>query len=227
MKKRKKQPRNPLGEPTMRIKTDAFGQPILPPGASGSAADIARIAEETRAHGRALLSTHPAIGWGTPAAVAPGMQTVSSDVDDPTAEAIPVMLFELQHALTSIDKSTGGARELQVEGICQAGFHRYTPGFSLMKLVPGWSLRRAGSLLELRDGHGDGLWADAVVSPEPEWVSAATSQRHVMVLYGIHLGVRKPGDVGERAYTDVARREELTKARDRGLVAAGIVAWRG
>jgi hypothetical protein len=53
----------------------------------------------------------------------------------------------------------------------------------------GWSLRRTGNGIELRDAHG-GPWVRCAVTLEPRWVSAAVSWRQVLVLYGIRLGVR-------------------------------------
>jgi hypothetical protein len=83
-----------------------------------------------------------------------------------------------------------------------------------------------GKTLELRDSHG-GLWADADLVPDPEWISAATSQHYVTVLYGPKLGVRVPPGLPAARYGDAERKAELTDARASGMVAAALVEWRG
>jgi hypothetical protein len=94
----------------------------------------------------------------------------------------------------------------------------------LVQPAVGWSLRRTGDGIELRDAHG-GPWVRCAVSLEPRWISAAVSWRQVLVLYGVRLGVRIPPNQGNRRYGPAERRAELKQARQAGIVAAGFVRW--
>jgi hypothetical protein len=129
------------------------------------------------------------------------------------------------HYIVSAALEQAVRSRLQVETICRAGFRRWAPIASLIDVAPGWSVCRAGASLELLDAT-DGLWAEASVTPDPEWMSAATSQRYVIVLYDGQLGVRTPPGMAERDYTDAARKREISAARQRGMAACAIVEWR-
>ena len=76
-----------------------------------------------------------------------------------------------------------------VFGLVACGFHRMPPPGLVFAAepAPGWELRREGSHLVLCDGVGD-VWACSDVNPDPRWVSAAASRRHVIVFFGPQLG---------------------------------------
>jgi hypothetical protein len=114
--------------------------------------------------------------------------------------------------------------EGQVETIIKAGLQPLTWPAALVQPAVGWSLRRMGDGIELRDVHG-GPWVRCSITLEPRWVSAAVSWRQVLVLYGVRLGVRVPPIQGNRRYGPAERRAELKQARQAGIVAAGFVRW--
>jgi hypothetical protein len=67
---------------------------------------------------------------------------------------------------------TGEVTEGQVETIIKAGLQRLTWPAALVPPAVGWSPRRMGDGIELRDAHG-GPWVRCAVTLEPRWVSAA------------------------------------------------------
>ncbi|GAB3750816.1 hypothetical protein [Microlunatus parietis] len=224
-KRKQSQFRRMVGTPTMNLGRDATGRPVLPDGVGTDQAEIERIANDTHTNARAIFSTHPAIGLGSPVTLARNIQAVGPTfVPDPTAEALPVVLFEPEKALMMSDPLNGETSEVQVAGICRQGFTRWPPVATMLKGAPGWSVRRVGKTLELRDEQ-DGLWAVAELTPDPEWISAAVSQRYVTVVYGPKIGVRTPPS--STGYSESDRKAELAESRKFGMVATAIVEWRG
>lgn len=182
-----------------------------------------------RAHARALFADHAAVGLGARRDTPTGPAQVSTfGTEAPagfptshpdTTEQLPVLLVEARHGLIYTLTDSGAQAELQVQAMCADGFALWT-GVAMLTRAPGWSLRRAGSdHLELRGPRG--LWATPAVRPDPQWLSAATSQRDVLVIYGPTIGVRE--DEGHRYRDDNQRRTELEEYRRIGFVAAGIV----
>jgi hypothetical protein len=145
-----------------------------------------------------------------------------------TEEPIPVILFEPVKVIMSENKTTGLVTELRTEAIVACGFHRVPPPASVWAAEPaaGWELLRQPGQLALRDASGD-IWASAQVTPDPRWVSAAASRRHVIVFYGPQLGVRAPAGKRPAQYTTAARAAEFRAARSQGLVSVATVPWNG
>ena len=140
--------------------------------------------------------------------------------DPATTEALPVLLVETRHSL-HWRTANGDQCELQVQAMCHDGFTLWTD-IAILLRVPGWSLHRPDpEHLEL---HGPrGLWAHTALTPAPEWLSAATSQHDVLVIYGPAIGVEI--DPNLTTPTEDGRRGELEEFKRIGYVAAGIVAY--
>ena len=78
----------------------------------------------------------------------------------------------------------------------------------------------------LCDGSGE-IWAASDLTPDPQWVSAAVSYRHVIVFFGPRLGVRVPPETEPASYTTAARAREFRSGRKHGLVSVATVKWQG
>ena len=188
------------------------------------------------ANARAVFSDHPAVGLGartdatadagsarvTSFGFAPSVSPDLARVDGPeTAEALPVLLLEPRHAFHWHAPGYGQV-EAQVQAMCRGGFSLWTSALMALVRVPGWTLSRTSpELLEL---HGPGgRWAHTTLTPDPQWVAAATSQHVVLVVYGPAIGVRS--DDANSEYPDSSRKAELDEFREIGYVSAGIVAF--
>jgi hypothetical protein len=169
----------------------------------------------------------PLFGSMRPAAGVSPDGTLIADTSG-TEEPIPVVLFEPVKVIMGKNKITGLVQELRTEAIVACGFHRVPPPRSVWAAepAPGWELVREPGCLVLRDGSGD-VWASSQITPDPRWVSAAASRRHVIVFYGPQLGVRTPAGIGRARYTAAARAAEFRAAREQGLVSVATVPWRG
>jgi hypothetical protein len=145
-----------------------------------------------------------------------------------TEEPVPVVLFEPEKAIMTENAVTGLVQELRTEAIIACGFHRVPPPGGVWGAEPafGWELRREPGMLTLRDASGD-IWASSELTPDPRWVSAAASGRHVIVFYGPQLGVRVPPGTDPARYTTAARAAEFRAAREQGLVSVATVPWHG
>ena len=183
--------------------------------------EVLQAADETHTNARTVLSTDPSIGLGGPITLTSTVQFVGTGAGDPTTEALPLVLFEPERALIMTDPTTGATIEMQVESICRAGFTRWQRGPAMFRTAAGWTLYRTARTLQLRDNE-HGLWATADHTPDPEWTSAATSQHHVVAIYGTGLGVQSPGPGG---YSDADRKAAITRARTAGTAAGAIVMW--
>jgi hypothetical protein len=166
----------------------------------------------------------PVLGAMAPAA---GVAPDGSLLEDRsgTIEPVPVVMFEPEHAFVVKD-GIGGASEIRTDAIVAAGFRRILPGPAWM-IAPadGWEVRRAAGRLILRDSAGE-VWASSEITPGPQWMSAAASQRYVAVFFGPKLGVRVPPGTDPAGYTTAIRAAEIREARRYGLVAAAMVRWR-
>ncbi len=144
-----------------------------------------------------------------------------------TEEPIPVILFEPVRVIMGANKVSGLVQELRTEAIVAAGFHRVPPGpVWAAKPAVGWEVRREPGRLKLCDGSGD-IWAASEITPDPRWVSAAVSYRHIIVFYGPRLGVRVPPGTDPASYTMAARAAEFRDGRKHGLVSVATVTWQG
>jgi hypothetical protein len=175
-----------------------------------------KVARDLDAEALATYADDQAVGLGR-VAPAPGESPA-------TTEQVPVLLLEPRTAMVITHPETDEVTEGQVETIIKAGLGRLTWPAALVQPAVGWSLRRMGDGIELRDSHG-GPWVRCGVILEPRWVSAAVSWGQVLVLYGVRLGVRVPPNQGTRRYGPTERRAELKQARQAGIVAAGFVRW--
>jgi hypothetical protein len=177
--------------------------------------------------GRITYLDDPLFGRMQPAAgVSPDGQLIADASG--TGEPIPVVLFETVTAIMGENTVTGLVQELQTETIVACGFHRMPPPGAVWAVQPaaGWEVRREPGQLVLRDASGD-IWASSDITPDPRWVSAAASRRHVIVFYGPKLGIRTPPGTNPARYTTAARTAEFRTARDQGLVSMAIVSWHG
>jgi hypothetical protein len=176
-----------------------------------------KVARDLDAEARATYTDDQAVGLGR-VAPAPGESPTTTD-------QVPVLLLEPRTAMVITNPETGEVTEGQVETIIKGGLQRLMwPAALVQPAAAGWSLRRMGDGIELRDAHG-GPWVRCAVTLEPRWVSAAVTWRQVLVLYGVRLGVRVPPNQGNRRYGSAERRAELKQARQAGIVAAGFVRW--
>ncbi|ASO20815.1 hypothetical protein FHR81_001784 [Actinoalloteichus hoggarensis] len=244
--------RPPDGPPGTRV------NPITGRAAGPVPSEAQRIAADTEVLGRALPAGHPALtAPGDPARSADtdtdgtevartadrgsalssldsaGLDSAGSEppaAPSPghAARPAPVLLCEPRRTLMVTD-SGGAATELQIEMIVQAGFGaRVAAPDSAVQDAPGWTLRRASGGLELRDDE-DGLWARAEITADADWLAAAESTGHAVVLYGFRLGVVPPEEHAadpDRAYTDAMRAAELRESCAGGWVAGARVTWR-
>ncbi|MEY9860099.1 hypothetical protein ABH935_005735 [Catenulispora sp. GAS73] len=92
----------------------------------------------------------------------------------------------------------------------------------MFNALEGWSVRQTGDGMELWDSGG--LWAVGHGALGAKWLQAAEDLGHVLVVYGPRIGVRQP--VSGR-WDAAAKAAELRSARQSGIVAAAVVAWRG
>lgn len=176
--------------------------------------------------GRVTYLTDPVLGGGQQAmGIGPGGQLIPDDSG--TVEPIPVVMFEPAQVVMMRNKVTGLLQETRTEAIVAQGFHRMPGGMvQIIEPAPGWEVRRLPGELVLRDSTGD-VWARSKITPEPAWVSAAVSQRDVIVFYGPKLGVRTPPGMNPARYTTAERAAEFRQARREGLVTTATVTWRG
>ncbi|MFE5302058.1 hypothetical protein [Streptomyces sp. NPDC056632] len=174
-------------------------------------------------HGRLLYMNSPVLGLGQVATgIDPGTGTLqTTDGEDP----MPVALFEPERAMMS--RLPGGApTEIQVEGAIASGMRRFPRGVADLRTIPGWALHRlSDDRIELRSPDG-GVYSRITVPASPDWYSAALHHGYAVCFYGPQLGVRTPPGSTQAKYTDAERLEEFRTARGRGLVAAGIIAYR-
>ena len=182
----------------------------------------AQLADTVDDPGLLLYMDDPALGLGKPATgIDPESGTL---VTAETEEPFPVALFEPERAvMTQLPGQP--PTEGQVEGAIAAGMARLPRGFAQLKTCRGWGLHRLeDDRFELRTPDGG---AYSRISPEsnPAWVSAALHHRYVVCLYGPQLGVRLPPDRTAEQYTAADRLAEFRTARERGLVAGGIIAF--
>jgi hypothetical protein len=155
--------------------------------------------------GRALLGTDPALGAGT-------------------SWSHPVLLLEPVEALTVIDPPSGQVREMQAELLVRQGFHRFRMDDAEPAPLAGWTVRRTGGRLQVRDRRGD-PWAYTSARPAPGWLAEAQRLGRVLVVYGTLVGVRPPRGVTATQYGPWQRAAELSAGRSRGLVAAALLGW--
>jgi hypothetical protein len=176
--------------------------------------------------GRVTYLTDPVIGGGQMATgISPSGQLIPDDSG--TTEPIPVIMFEPAQVLLMQNKVTGLVQETKTEAIVAQGFHRLAGGMVwTVKPAVGWQVRRRPGELLLCDSTGD-IWAASKITPDPAWISAATSQRDVIVFYGPKLGVRTPPGMSQTSYSTAKRAAEFRQGRQEGLVAAATVTWRG
>ncbi|MFB7171699.1 hypothetical protein ACFCYM_12855 [Streptomyces sp. NPDC056254] len=174
-------------------------------------------------HGRLLYMNSPVLGLGQVATgIDPDTGTLqTTDGEDP----MPVALFEPERAMMS--RLPGGApTEIQVEGAIASGMRRFPRGVADLRTIPGWALHRlSDDRIELRSPDG-GVYSRITVPASPDWYSAALHHGYAVCFYGPQLGVRTPPGSTQAKYTDAERLEEFRTARGRGLVAAGIIAYR-
>ncbi|MPY81439.1 MAG: hypothetical protein GEV04_24265 [Actinophytocola sp.] len=142
-------------------------------------------------------------------------------------EQLPVALFEPRRAMVMRDPTGASApKESHTEAALLLGMQRIPYGAYNLTALDGWALRRTNNGLALNGSRGD-LFATAELPLDPRWVSAAASQRWVVVLHGIRLGVRTPPGMTPNQYTAAERRGEVTESRKMGLVTGGLVRWQG
>jgi hypothetical protein len=136
----------------------------------------------------------------------------------------PVLLLEPAEAFIVVDPSSGRDCEMQAEILVRQGFHRLGPAAPEPGRLAGWSVRQAGSQLQVRDGAGE-LWAYTSERPNAGWLAEAERLDGVLVVYGALVGVRAPRGVAAGQYGPRQRAAELSAGRSRGFVAAAVLAW--
>jgi hypothetical protein len=159
-------------------------------------------------------------------AVLPVRLRTTTGSADAVTEAPPVLLLEPVQVMPVKDARTGTVREMRTESLIDGGFQRLAGYVWRVEPARGWGVYRNGSAVILRDGDGQ-IVARAALRLDPAWVSAAVSQRRVLVLHGYPLGVRIPPSKTEEAYTVQERAQEIAQARHNGLLAGALVEWGG
>jgi hypothetical protein len=211
---RRRKPKDKPREDRFRINDTVVSQDQL-------MAKVNQMAQAVDDFVRVCFLGDPEMGGGT---VATGVDLVTGVVthaDSKLEESIPVARFE-PPAVTILRKPGGPVMEIQAEAAISMGMRPYTRGASVVDAARGWKLCRTGSGLELYDTSG-GVFSRGTVTLPPQWISAAVSQRHVLVVYGGRTGVRVPDGMDEDAYTPQMRWHELRDSMGMGVVAAGLV----
>jgi hypothetical protein len=135
---------------------------------------------------------------------------------------LPVLLLEPVETFIAVD-ATGRTCELQAEVLVQQGFQRFGPDADTVLELPGWSVRRTPTRLQVCAGSE--LWAYTYVRPGRRWLDAAGVHGRVLVVFGALVGVRAPRGVPAVQYAAEHRARELATGRARGLVAAAVLDW--
>ncbi|MET9471027.1 NB-ARC domain-containing protein [Streptomyces sp. NPDC002922] len=136
-------------------------------------------------------------------------------------DGVPVAIVEPRYMLGSKHNVTGETAEIQVVGICAAGFHDARSGRPMFVASPGWRLEVNSDEVLLLDGHG-GIWAVAREKPSEQWANAASVYGKVRILYGFGFDLYlRDGEDGSRPITD------FTEAAQRGFLCTALVGWGG
>ncbi|WP_433464054.1 hypothetical protein [Spirillospora sp. CA-128828] len=132
----------------------------------------------------------------------------------------PLALFEPRRGVGMVHPD-GSLQEMQTEAIIQAGFSRWRQ-LTVFEPLPGWSVRQTPTGLELWDKGG--IWARGRLQLPARWRATAEEVGSVIAVYGHQVGVRPP-ETG--SWTAADRSAELHRSVHAGLVAVGLVTWRG
>lgn len=207
---------------------DRAAQAGLTPGPGGripaTTEEMQEVLGDVEVEVRAAFSDHPAIG----------LDRIASGNPDGTITPVrmPVLLLEPRRAMM-LDHTAADApvREAHAEIAIADGLTRALPNStSLLNTARDWQLRtppstRTGGThsgtVELVTPAGNVL-ASGMLRYPPGWADAARSIGHVLVIYGVRVGVRPPAG---QSYNDRDRRAELDDSRQVGAAAWGIVAW--
>ncbi|WP_158101531.1 NB-ARC domain-containing protein [Streptomyces bobili] len=133
----------------------------------------------------------------------------------------PVAIIEPRYMLGSMRKDTGEKIEMQVFGICAAGFHGAHQQNEIFSFSPGWLLKASGDEVTLVDGQG-GLWAVAREKPSRTWISAANASGQVRILYGFGFDLHIERD-GAKDFPVT----NFAEAAQEGFLCAALVRWGG
>lgn len=213
---------------------DASDITILPPDASlagslpsgarqlGSTAEVAALVADTAADARAAYARHPTVRLGADVdLVSTGTPSLEPFAGDPGQ--LPVLLVEPHTVAVVQDPATGNARyEIRVENAVGQGLRRLSTGRVIVDVTREWTLRRTGHQLELVAPFEQVL-ADVTLRLPAGWPEVARAAGHVLVIYGVGIGVRRRA--GVRSYNDDDRHGELLASRRAGTVAVGLVRW--
>lgn len=213
---------------------DASDITILPPDASlagslpsgtrqlGSTAEVAALVADTAADARAAYARHPTVRLGADVdLVSTGTPSLEPFAGDPGQ--LPVLLIEPHTVAVVQDPATGNARyEIRVENAVGQGLRRLSTGRVIVDVTREWTLRRTGHQLELVAPFEQVL-ADVTLRLPAGWPEAARAAGHVLVVYGVGIGVRRRA--GVRSFNDDDRHGELLASRRAGTVAVGLVRW--
>jgi hypothetical protein len=207
-----------------RLKRDGSTGPLRV-GSAEARELIEQVAAETEMPCRATFLDNPLFGGR--AARVTGTTPEGGLITDsgPGADRVPVLLFEPVHTIAVKDPVTGLCHEPRIDTLVGLGWQRVPPRFLMAGLpADGWGLYRTATGVELLDPYG-GVYAEARLPLDPEWVSAAVSVGAVMVFVGPSLGIRVPPGRSPETYTDRDRAEEFRVGRENGLLAAATVEW--
>ncbi|MEV3925878.1 hypothetical protein [Actinomadura coerulea] len=181
---------------------DRIRKGVSDDGSAVDPAELDRVLTEVDTEVAALLSDDPALG------------------PDPGDERWPLALFEPRKGV-GIVHLDGRVQEMQTEAIIQSGFSRWRQ-LTAFEQLDGWTVRETPTGLELWDKGG--IWARGQVQVPARWRATAEQIGSVVVVYGHQVGVRPP-ETG--SWTAADRAAELHRARHAGLVAVGLVTWKG
>jgi hypothetical protein len=129
----------------------------------------------------------------------------------PTVEAVPVVRLECP---------TGTERAID------RGFRQWGGLVRDLTHLTGWTLTPTASGLAVVDPTGVVVAEGDTPLPDG-WVDEVTRQQRALVLIGPRLGVGLGVGLGSEERGPAQRWRELRDAQRNGLVAAGLVPWRG
>jgi hypothetical protein len=144
------------------------------------------------------------------------------DASAPEMDAMwPVALVEpVADRIMVLD---GGPYPLTLAIAAKLGLTRFRPHIAPPAAAANWAFRD-GTHCEVVDPTGTVI-ARFPHPPNHQWRSAARAHKHVLVLYGGQLGVRRPVGIPADEYDDSARDDELRASLAAGTVVAGAIAY--
>jgi hypothetical protein len=137
---------------------------------------------------------------------------------------VPVAIIETPTTVR-VPLADHGSRTCDVRAAISVklGLHLLGATTAAVPPAPNWRFEY-GKPSALLDPTGTAL-ATFTVPDDPEWLRHARRHGAVAVIYGTHVGVKRPGILPPWMYDDAARAAELQTSRREGAVTCGLVAF--